>query len=262
VSLALVSADAHPRLRRFVTRYHGYAEHSSGPVVRDEGPHSGVTVIVNLGPPLTVDGTTVSSFAAGLYTRPAITAHLGEQAGLQLYVAPPAARMLLGLPLVELAHRAVDLEDLLGAGARELPERLAGLPDWPARFALMDAVVARRLAVAAPPPSAVLHAWSRIVATGGRVRVGELSAETGLSARHLGARFRDELGLPPKQYARVVRFERAAAALRADPRTPLAALAAGAGFADQAHLTREFRALGDTTPAAFANVQDATPAAA
>ncbi len=263
MSLAIVSADAHPRLRRFVTRYHGYAERTSGPLVRDEAPHAGVTVIVNLGPPLTVDGTAVRSFAAGLYTRPAVTAHTGEQAGLQLYVAPPAARMLLGLPLGELAHRAVDLEDLLGAAAaRELPERLAALPGWAARFALMDAVVARRLAAATPPPPAVVHAWSRIVASGGRVRVGALSAETGLSARHLGARFRDELGLPPKQYARVVRFERAAAALRADPRTPLAALAAGAGFADQAHLTREFRALGHTTPAAFANVQDATPAAA
>ncbi len=262
MSLELVSAAPHPGLRRFVTRYHGYVDRADGPRVRPELPHPGVTVIVNLGAPLAVDGTRVGSFAAGLYTRPAVTAVPAEQSGLQLYVAPPAARMLLGVPLEELTHRAVALEDLLGAVARELPERLAALPDWPARFALMDAVVARRLAAAAPPPPAVVHAHARIVAAGGRVRVADLAAETGLSARHLGARFRAELGLPPKAFARVVRFERAAAALRADPRTPLAGLAAAAGFADQAHLTREFGALAGTTPGAFANVQDAAGAAA
>jgi len=259
--LELVRADAHPRLRRFVTRYHGYVERAGAPLVRPELPHAGVTVIVNLGPALTVDGAAVSSFAAGLYTRPAITWHPGEQTGVQLYVAPPAARMLLGVPLGELAHRAVDLEALLGRTARELPERLAGLPTWPERFALMDAVVARRLAAAAPPPPTVLHAWSRLVATQGRARIGLLAAETGVSARHLGARLRDELGLPPKQYARVVRFAHAAAALRAGAAP--AAVAARAGYADQAHLTREVRALAGTTPGALvANVQDAAPVAA
>ncbi len=262
MSLEVVTAAPHPRLRRFVTRYHGYTERTGAPLTRPELPHGGVTVIVNLGPALTIDGTTVGSFAAGLYTRPAVTTHPGEQAGLQLYVAPPAARMLLGVPLGELAHRAVALDELLGRTARELPERLAGLPDWPSRFALVDAVVARRLDAAAPPPPADLHASSRNDATGGRDRVGALADETGLSARHLGARFRDELGLPPKQYARVVRFERAAATLRAAPATPLAALAADHGYADQAHLTREFRALAGTTPGAFANVQDPAAAAA
>ncbi len=72
MSLEVVSAAPHLRLRRFVTRYHGYTERTGAPLTRPELPHGGVTVIVNLGPALTVDGTTVGSFAA---TPSAASAH-------------------------------------------------------------------------------------------------------------------------------------------------------------------------------------------
>ena len=264
MSLELVSAPAHPRLRRMVTAYHGYHERTGGPLARPELPHGGVTIIVNLGPDLVLDGERHGSFAAGLYERPVATEHPGEQAGLQLYVSPPAARMLLGLPLAELTERAVPLEELLGRAGRELPERLLDRPGWPERFALMDALVARRLRAAAPPPAPVVEAWARLVASGGRARIEDVARAIGWSRRHLATRFGAELGLPPKAYARVLRFERVVAALRGPDPPPLAALAAATGYADQAHLTREVRAFAGTTPGAleFPDVQDGGAAAA
>ncbi|ALE83757.1 helix-turn-helix domain-containing protein [Pseudonocardia sp. HH130629-09] len=89
------------------------------------------------------------------------------------------------------------------------------------------------------------------------------SAGTGWSTRHLQSRFRDQVGLTPGTARRVLHFGRAAG-LVGRGGAPLAAIAATCGYADQAHLTREFRALAGLPPAAFraevfASVQDLPP---
>ena len=267
MTLRVVSGASHPLLRHVVRSRYGYAERAPGPVRREELPHGGVTLIVNLGPDLRVNGRAFGSFVAGLHDRPAVTEHAGEQAGLQLYLAPPAARMLLGLPLGELTDATVALEEVLGPGARLLPERLLAQPTWQRRFALMDALIARRLGAARAPAPELVHTWARLVQTGGSARVEALAGEVGWSRRHLAERFRAELGLTPKAYARVVRFERVVAALREAGERRLAEVAADAGYADQPHLTREVRALAGMTPAAlrareFPDVQDAAAQAA
>jgi AraC-like DNA-binding protein len=68
----------------------------------------------------------------------------------------------------------------------------------------------------------------------------------GWSGRHLTDRFTDEYGIGPKQAARIERFQRARTLLAGDD--PVGYVAAASGYADQAHLTREFRALGGCTP--------------
>jgi AraC-like DNA-binding protein len=98
-------------------------------------------------------------------------------------------------------------------------------------------------------------------------RVAELGAELGISERQLRRRFADAVGYGPKTLARILRFQRFLA-LAADeaaqggsgapvasyrwappPRVDLAGLAFAAGYADQAHLTRECRRLAGRTPA-------------
>ena len=95
--------------------------------------------------------------------------------------------------------------------------------------------------------------WERLVATGGGVEVGSAGREVGWSRRHLGERFRQELGLSPKVAARVLRFERACELLRRSVRPELgqpglAAVAARCGYTDQAHLTREWHHLAGCSP--------------
>jgi transcriptional regulator GlxA family with amidase domain len=121
-----------------------------------------------------------------------------------------------------------------------------------------------RLRGARAPRPDVAYAWSRLEGTGGGVAVAELCRELRCSGRHLAARFGEEVGLPPKAFARVLRFERATALLR-DGHAP-GAVAAACGYYDQPHLNREFHALAGRTPASFAasviNVQDGLGVAA
>ena len=76
--------------------------------------------------------------------------------------------------------------------------------------------------------------------------VGALTGEVGWSARHLTNRFRTEVGLKPKETARVTRFDRARRRLA--PGVRLADVAAAAGYFDQAHLAREFHAFAGCSP--------------
>lgn len=90
------------------------------------------------------------------------------------------------------------------------------------------------------------------MAAGGRLPVAEIARRVGWSRRHLAERFRAETGLGPKEAARVVRFDRARRVLsdraRGGRLPDLAALAADGGFADQAHLTREWQAFTGLPP--------------
>ncbi|ALG08556.1 hypothetical protein AOZ06_17995 [Kibdelosporangium phytohabitans] len=94
-----------------------------------------------------------------------------------------------------------------------------------------------------------MWAWRRLCRSGGRIRVAQLAAEVGWTRRHLLTRFREQIGLAPKTAARVIRFQHALRLLQhPERRLSLAGLAQTTGYSDQAHLTREFRALTGATP--------------
>ncbi|OLB75141.1 MAG: hypothetical protein AUI14_21795 [Actinobacteria bacterium 13_2_20CM_2_71_6] len=241
----LATAAPHPALAGHFGAYHGYRETTVRPEERREVPHAAITLILNLGEPLVVSGRPYASFVAGLHGRPVYTEHPGRQYGIQVDLPPLTAYALLGQPLDELGNAVVGLDDLLGHPATRLVARLAGIPDWAGRFALLDRVLAGRMDRGPRPAPEVGWAWRQLSRTGGRIGVAELTAGTGWSHRHLATRFRQQVGLSPKAYARVLRFQRAVALL---PTRPLAQVADVCGYFDQAHLNRDFRDLAGCTP--------------
>ena len=160
---------------------------------------------------------------------------------------PSAGGPALGLPLSELHDQRVDLADLLPGEARELPPCLT--PDLAVTRALG---VAATLVAARPPDPAVARAARLLHDPGARTE--DIAAEVGLSPRQLRRRCQAAVGYGPKTLQRVLRFRRFVSRVDATPssRLDLAALAADAGYADQAHLTRECAQLSGLTPAALA----------
>lgn len=252
----------------------GYRQTGLEPGVHRGLPSPTLTLIVTLDDPLEIAAhadpaqapARYDAMVGGLHTAPALIAHPGRQSGLQLGLTPLGARRLLGVPAGELASLDCPLDDVLGpVVARELVDRVRAAATWPARFAAVDDVLVRALGRRAEPAAEVAEAWRLTVGTGGRLRVDELARRIGWSERHLTSRFRAETGLGPKEAARVVRFDRARRALSlrvaAGHAPDLAGLAAAAGFADQSHLTRDWRAFAGLPPmrwleAEFGFVQD------
>jgi AraC-like DNA-binding protein len=250
----LIRGRPHPELGGLVGGYVDFSQRATGPVETREAASAKIVVIVDLEHGWTVEGERFRSFAGGLYARPVRVRHEGSAAGVQIDLEPVAAPALLGIPAGELANRTVGLDDLLGRRADEVAERLHGAAGAAERFALLDDELRRMLAGArhACRPD-VLRAWTLLERSGGRMRVGELAAQLGCSRRHLVNRFADDIGAPPKLAARMLRFERARRRLGC---VPLARLAAECGYADQAHLAREFSEFAGVPPTAFPFVQD------
>ncbi|MDT9682180.1 helix-turn-helix domain-containing protein [Streptomyces sp. TRM76323] len=160
--------------------------------------------------------------------------------------APGDAPALLGVPAHALRDRRVDLADLWPAArARRLAARVAAAPGDPAT-ALEEAALS--VAAAAPRPDPLLRAVAARLDAGWSVAA--TADAVGIGARQLHRRSLDAFGYGPKTLARVLRLQRALALIRAG--TPCAAVAAAAGYTDQAHLTRDVRALTGRTPAAYA----------
>lgn len=172
---------------------------------------------------------------------------------LQVRLSPLAARAVLGVAPAELDQTTVALHDLWGADEEPLRQRLADAASWPQRFALVDAVLARRIATGPELDRKVAWVWHRIHASRGRLRIDELAAELGWSRKRLWQRFRSQIGLSPKYTAKLVRFDHAVHQLAAG--TSAARVAAANGYVDQPHLYRDVLAFTGTTPTVVAREQ-------
>jgi AraC-like DNA-binding protein len=247
--MPIAGRPPHPALRPHIRTLTGWYERTDGPLRRSELPGGRIVLVVSFGPKMDVDGRTFTSFAAGLYDTPALTEHDGLGHGIQSYMTPLGARRFFGMPMGEIAGQTVELEDLIGSAAGELAERLAEAPDWATRIDLFERAIARRVLAAPPLPAELEWAWQRLLESDGAVPITTLAEELGWSRRHLAVRFREELGMPPKALARLLRFERAVKRLRAGD--DLADLALDAGYYDQAHFNRDFRAFAGTTPTEY-----------
>ncbi|ONI70511.1 hypothetical protein ALI144C_48615 [Actinosynnema sp. ALI-1.44] len=245
----MVDAQPAAPLRGVVRRYIGYRENSLVPVRRREIPTGDVALIMSFGPRIeVVGGSDHGSFVAAVEDTWTDTEYVGEQYGFEIMISPLGASRLLGLPLDELNGIVVELTDVLGLKARLLIEQLAGLPDWPSRFALVDDVLPRWLAEGRPPLPLVEYAWRRIAETRGRVPIGTLVDELGCSRRYLLSQFRTHVGVPPKSLARVLRCRHAMGLLAAGDLS-IAAVAQECGYYDHSHLDRDFKLITGVVPA-------------
>ena len=186
---------------------------------------------------------------------------------------PGAASLFVGpVPLASLIDQRAGLDQLWGRSAadrlgdklwsvaRSDAERLALLTEaLYARLSLAPAgaraasALASRVAAAAPAgQSLALHAVAQLEASGGALRVESLAAALGVSRQYLANQFRDHVGLSPKLFARICRFQAArAAALAAEPGRhghDWATLALDSGYFDQSHLIRDFQDFTGASP--------------
>lgn len=202
-----------------------------------------------LTPPSCVTGVHTGAFVIEAPPRPC------RVIGVRL--APPAAWALLGHPLSNLADQTTDLELLLGRDATELAERCHDLRAGPDRVRrvidwLVDRLSTDRAERAADP--AVRQVVDSIARTAGRAPIGPMRRITGLSSARLADRFRTQVGVTPKRYARILRFQRALGMLRG-PEPRLADVALSAGYYDQSHMNAEFRRMAGLTPGEYVGSQ-------
>jgi AraC-like DNA-binding protein len=237
----VVTREPHPSLRRYVDRYVGYRLGGYPPGVHRGLPSRFLTFIVQLDQP--------RAFVAGLRTSAVLLPHSGNHHGIAIELTVRGARALFGTPSRALTETVADLCDLIGRKASTLPEQLADCTSWERRFAILDRILLSSLDPSNEPVPEVVHAWDVLTTSRGEAtRVESLAKAIGWSRRHFSEIFGREVGLPPRQLARVLRFERSCHLARSMPHATMTEIAFGASYFDHAHMLYEWRALAACTP--------------
>jgi AraC-like DNA-binding protein len=180
------------------------------------------------------------AFVAGPDTAPVWSRVPAGSLTVGVRLRPGAAAAALGVPADAVRNQRVALEDLWGAGGRRLGGRVGGDP------ALLLAALADPLA---REPDVRVVGAVRLLARTPSLPIPAVADAVGLGERQLRRAFTHGVGYGPRTFARVARFRRALALLRAGE--PPARAAVDAGYADQAHMTREVRTLAGRTPASL-----------
>ena len=129
--------------------------------------------------------------------------------------------------------------------------KLEDADDWNVRLDLAETFALDRLRRGPELSRAVVSAYRELAFCHGNIRIATIAARLGWSRKHLSQRFQDEIGLPPKALARMLRFNRAFDLANHAAEPDWAGLAAECGYADQSHLTREFAEFAGATPGRF-----------
>jgi AraC-like DNA-binding protein len=172
-----------------------------------------------------------------------------------VHFRPGRAVPVLGVPARELADAHVDLEALWGSAVAELRERLCMATTPAQRFAVLENALLRRLRSSRPGHGAIPLALDAFEHAGAAVKVRDLARQVGLSQRRFIQLFTAEVGLTPKLYGRVRRFQRAREMVRKAAEPDWAAVAIACGFFDQSHLIRDFGEFSGLSPGAYLSQQ-------
>jgi AraC-like DNA-binding protein len=165
---------------------------------------------------------------------------------LGMRFAAGAAARWLGLPMSELVGRQVPLAELWGRRAGELADRIGAARGPDQQLRQFEAGLASQAGAIETPPDDMAFLFAALAR--GPVSVDVLADRLALSPRTLRRRSCEAFGYGPKTLERILRFQRFLRLQRARPLAGLAEIGLAAGYADQAHLSREVRSLSGLTP--------------
>ncbi|WP_434046699.1 MULTISPECIES: helix-turn-helix domain-containing protein [Sorangium] len=188
-------------------------------------------------------------FVVGPRTRAHFKDATGVARAVMLQFKPGWSAPLLGVAANALTDQIVPLEDVWGRSGSDLCLELLAARSLPEVLDRLSRAIALRTHPTFEPASARLARRAVRLLEGDEVRVESVAERLGVTARHLRRAFTESVGIGPKEFARIVRLQRAVrmAATSKD----WARIAADAGYYDQAHLIADFRELVGLTPGAF-----------
>jgi AraC-like DNA-binding protein len=168
---------------------------------------------------------------------------------------PTGLNRLFGIDMRSLVNQDPAASDVLGKAAAKLGDAVRSAADFPSRVRAAERCLATLLNGRRNDEPIGL-ASRLLIATQGQMRIDDVVERSGLSARQFQRRFAQQVGLTPKSYARLIRFDRALVMHHEMPKRPWTDILHELGYFDQAHFIREFRALLGIAPTGFSGDWD------
>lgn len=262
----LVVRTVSPSLAPYVLNISGYVEHLRENPSQHQLPTTFIPMILVLDSGFsTVDEQAgrrpiSGSFIAGLQDASVTMQSSGFAVCMQVDFTIAGARRFLGIDMHELTGRIETLDDVMGSFANRLVQQLSGFNSWQERFDYLEQQLTQRLlerpkasADMSPTTLAALQAMNN----NHHLSVSKIAEDLGVSRKHLAHLFSKEVGISPKQFTQLRRFEAASDKMSKNTKLSLADLALHFGYSDQAHFSRQFRHYVGTSPSEYlANLDD------
>ncbi|WP_422376064.1 helix-turn-helix domain-containing protein [Roseibium sp.] len=239
--------DAPVDLRAYFTNVVGYEERGPQANKMIEAASLTIPLVINLGSPFQIGigyrptrDDAVPSFVAGLCGAPVFIRSNGQASCFQVNFTPLGARRFFDLPMDELTGRMQAAEDIADPETAEFVRQIEDMDCWTSRLQHGLNFVCNRLRKRLAPATRSEVAYRRLLQSGGRHPIAALAEELGWSRKHLVSQFRRDIGRPPKAVARVIRFNQLFHLANTSQDINWPGVALDFGYADQAHLIRDF----------------------
>jgi AraC-like DNA-binding protein len=164
---------------------------------------------------------------------------------------PGRIRPFLDMPAGEIAGQVVPLDAVWGAQFDQLRTALLEHPEPARRFAFLEAFFLQKIQTAPPPNPVIDFALRRLQKLDAHVGISAIVEKTGYSHKHFVALFHNHIGVPPKVYSRILKFQEAVRQLELAREPDWTALAYSCDYYDQAHFINEFKAFSGFSPSFY-----------
>jgi AraC-like DNA-binding protein len=188
----------------------------------------------------------------GMYSEPFVIDSVSQSAMMGVCFKPEGAFPFLPLPASELLNLHISVEDVWGDRADRLYERLLGAPTPATKLYVLEQALMAQLYDAREGNPAISAAVRAIQQAECVPSMREISESLGMSHKHFIHLFKQQVGLSPKIYARLQRFQTALKSMNNGGMLSWSELALSAGYFDQAHFIHDFREFAGVTPMTYA----------
>jgi AraC-like DNA-binding protein len=260
----LVCSSPVPALRHFIRYYYQFEAQLVGRSVLQPVPaRSPQAIEFTFGTPYEVhrldrggveNAHPIALIGAQTFRRVELVMH-GRVEAFTIVFQPGGMFMLFSVPAEKLTNDHFDGEAALGPRLGELERRLGDAASFTDRVRAADEYLCAKRPVF-DSLGGIANAATEVLLSSGCVRVSDLAHSTGLGVRQFERRFRYEIGIPPKLYARIVRFEAALRRKAAAPESRWTDIAHALGYHDQMHMVHDFNRLSGNSPTAIGSQLD------
>ncbi|WP_433616190.1 DUF6597 domain-containing transcriptional factor [Paenibacillus cellulositrophicus] len=203
--------------------------------------------------------TLASSVISGPHTDYYITDSSSERSMIGVHIKPGCAGPLLKLPSIALKDTHVSLDDLWGIVATDLRDELLYSNTVEDRFRILEKYFLLRSDWSRPSHSAVEFAIASFQQSHHPESIANMVEQVNMSAKRFIQIFKDEVGLTPKRFSRLMRFQKAVRLIRKSNNIDWADLAMSCEYYDQSHFIKEFQSFSGLTPTEYRAIESLHP---
>jgi len=187
-------------------------------------------------------------WASGIRTEP-ITIPAGTDSRMMVIMCKKGmAYPFFPFPMDEISDSVVDADLIWGTSFAYLREKLIETPDIDLRFKLAEDFLVKNFLGAAIVNPCVDYALTEIIRRPDQVSLGRLSAKIGYSQKHFISMFKRQVGVTPKAYLKILRFQKAINDIEQSAKVDWMSISHDCGFYDKAHFINDFRTFSGFTP--------------